>query len=401
MDISYRYVIVGAGVTGAAAASAIREEDPSGTILLVGEERHLPYNRPPLSKQLWLGKKTVEQIFVEPAEHYATRRIERLGDTRIVGHEAGTKTLVDQRGGRYRYERLLLATGCTPRKLDLPGGGLEGVYAYRTLDDYAAVRARAKKGSSAVVVGGGFIGSEMAAALTASGVSVTMIFPGSRLVSRVFPEALGRALTSHFIERGVRVLDGDVPAAIERPGERLVVTTRGGQRLETDLVIVGIGVDPNVELARAAELALDRGVVVDATLETSRAGIYAAGDNAVFPYAALGRAMRVEHWDNALNQGRVAGRNMTGKREAYTYMPYFFSDLFEFGYEAVGEVDARLETFADWKKDCDTGVVYYLRDGQVRGAMMCNVWGKVDAARALIREGARVTPSSLRGAIAP
>jgi NADPH-dependent 2,4-dienoyl-CoA reductase/sulfur reductase-like enzyme len=401
MDRTYSYVVVGAGLTGAAAARAIREEDPKGTVLLVGEEPHLPYNRPPLSKDLWLGKKTPDQIFVESSDFYATKRIDRLVSTRIVGHEAGTKTLVDQSGGRYRYERLLLATGCTPRKLDITGADLDGVYYYRTFDDYSAVRARATKGSSAVVIGGGFIGSEMAASLTANGVSVTMIFPDSRLVAHVFPEGLGGALTSLYMERGVRVLHGDAPTAVERQGESLFVTTRGGQRLKTDLVIVGIGVEPNIELARAAELELDRGIVVNAELETSRPGIYAAGDNAVFPYAALGRSMRIEHWDNALNQGQQAGRNMAGQKEAYTYMPYFFSDLFEFGYEAVGEVDARLETFADWKKEYDTGVVYYLRDGRVRGAMMCNVWGKLDEARALIREAKSVTPSSLKGAIAP
>jgi NADPH-dependent 2,4-dienoyl-CoA reductase/sulfur reductase-like enzyme len=400
MERSYGYVIVGAGVAGAAAAEAIREEDPSGTILLIGAEAHLPYNRPPLSKQLWLGKKTVDQIFVEPAEAYAEKRIDRATSTLIVGHDAGDRTLIDQRGDRCRYERLLLATGATPRKLDVAGADLEGVYYYRTLDDYSAVRALAKKGSSAIVVGGGFIGSEMAAALTASRVKVTMVFPDARIVERVFPEALGSALTSAFVERGVRILHGDVPARIERQGKQLAMTTRAGARLEADVVIVGVGVEPNVELARAAGLTLDRGIVVNAELETSRPGIYAAGDNAVFPYAALGRPMRVEHWDNALNQGQVAGRNMTGKMEAYTYMPYFFSDLFEFGYEAVGEVDARLETFADWQKVNDTGVVYYLREGRVRGVMMCNVWGKVDAARTLIREGAQVGPSALRGAIA-
>jgi len=165
------------------------------------------------------------------------------------------------------------------------------------------------------------------------------------------------------------------------------------------MVIAGIGIAPALELPRTAGLLTANGVIVNEYLEASLPGIYAAGDIAFFPYQALGKQTRVEHWDNALNQGKWAGRNMAGAREPYTYMPYFFSDLFEFGYEAVGEVDARLETFADWQKENDTGVIYYLKDNKVRGAMMCNVWDKVEAARELIRNAENVTPADLRGAI--
>ena len=165
------------------------------------------------------------------------------------------------------------------------------------------------------------------------------------------------------------------------------------------MVIVGIGIAPYLDLARNAGLQTANGIIVDEYLQTSLPDIYAAGDNAFFPYQALGKQTRIEHWDNALNQGKWAGRNMADAREPFTYMPYFFSDLFEFGYEAVGEVDARLETFADWQKENDTGVIYYLKDGKVKGAMMCNVWEKVEAARTLIRKGETMTPEKLRGAI--
>jgi len=191
-----------------------------------------------------------------------------------------------------------------------------------------------------------------------------------------------------YQSRGVRILKGQKPASFERKGARFVVRTGGGVKVETDLVIVGTGVKPAVELAERSGLATGDGIGVNAYLQTSHPDIYAAGDNARFPYQALGQQARMEHWDNALNQGKHAGRNMAGRLQIFTYMPYFFSDLFEFGYEAVGEVNARMETRADWQKPFDTGVIYYLRNGNIRGAMMCNVWKKVKAARTMIRRGA-------------
>jgi NADPH-dependent 2,4-dienoyl-CoA reductase/sulfur reductase-like enzyme len=201
------------------------------------------------------------------------------------------------------------------------------------------------------------------------------------------------------VERGVEVLTGDAPAAFEQKGERFVVRTRGGRALESEILIVGIGIAPSVGLAEQAGLRVEDGIVVNEYLQTSHPDLYAAGDIARFPYQALGQMMRIEHWDNAVNQGKHAGRNMAGAGEPFTYMPYFYSDLFEFGYEAVGDVTAQLETVTDWEKENAKGVVYYLKDGKVRGAMMCDVWEKVEAARELIRKGARVTPRDLAGAI--
>jgi NADPH-dependent 2,4-dienoyl-CoA reductase/sulfur reductase-like enzyme len=232
-----------------------------------------------------------------------------------------------------------------------------------------------------------------------AGVKVTIVFPDPYLVRRVFPEALGRAITKAYQEKGVTVVTNDSPSSIERKGQGFLTGTNGGRWLESDILVVGIGIVPGTELAEAAGLATENGITVDERLQTSDPNIYAAGDNANFPYAALRKRTRVEHWDNALNQGKQAGRNMAGAREPYTYMPFFFSDLFEFGYEAVGEVDSRLEVFEDWEDPYKTGVVYYLKDHRVRGAMMCNVWDKVDDARALIRADEPVTPDSLRGKI--
>jgi NADPH-dependent 2,4-dienoyl-CoA reductase/sulfur reductase-like enzyme len=261
------------------------------------------------------------------------------------------------------------------------------------------MRQEASEGKSAVVIGGGFIGSEIAAALTINKVNVTMIFPDSYLVNKVFPEYLGRALLNQYRTRGIKVLVNEMPSAFAKLGSKFITQTQSGVKIESDMVIAGVGIAPSLDLPRKAGLQTANGIIVDEYLQASLPDIYAAGDIAFFPYRALGKQTRVEHWDNALNQGKWAGRNMAGAREPFTYMPYFFSDLFEFGYEAVGEVDARLETFADWQKENDTGVIYYLRDGQVRGAMMCNVWDKVEAARELIRKAEPVSKDSLRGLI--
>ena len=398
-EFAYKYVIAGGGLAGACAIEGIRERDGDGSIVLIGAERHLPYDRPPLTKKLWFGKKKVEDIFVHDQDFYANRGVDLALGTEVVRLETARRTIADSNGNTYRYDKLLLATGGVPRTLDIPGGDLEGICYYRYLDDYVKIRGEAQEGKSAVVIGGGFIGSEIAAALNINKLQVTMIYPGSYLVERVFPEYLGRALQELCRVRGIVIEAGDTPSRFERKKGKFVTHTRKGRRVESDILIAGVGIRPAVRLAEGAGLALEDGIAVNALLQSSDPGVYAAGDNASFPYQALGRRMRIEHWDNALSQGKHAGRNMTGLHEPFTYMPYFFSDLFEFGYEAVGDVKSELETFADWHKENDTGVIYYLEDGKVRGAMMCNVWEKVEAARKLIQAGERMTREDLRGAI--
>ncbi len=396
---SYKYIIIGGGLAGSSAIDGIRELDNTGPILLIGNEKHQPYDRPPLTKKLWFGKKKVEDIFLHTQEFYDRNSVALALGVTVTALDIADKSIVDDQGKTCRYEKLLLATGGTPRVLPVPGGNLEGIYYYRYLDDYLRMRREAATGKSAVVVGGGFIGSEIAAALAINNVKVTMIFPGPYLVDRVFPENLGTAIQRHFSERGITVLNGEKPAAFTKNGGRFVTRTESGKEIESDMVIVGIGIALSLDLARRAGLQTANGIIVDEYLQASLPGVYAAGDNALFPYRELGKQTHVEHWDNALNQGKCAGRNMAGAHEPYTYMPYFFSDLFEFGYEAVGEVDSKLETFADWQKENETGVIYYLKDGRVRGAMMCNVWEKVEAARDLIRQGKQWSTEGLRGLI--
>ncbi len=377
---TYRYLVVGSGMTGHAAAAAIRERDPSGSLAMFGADPERPYARPPLSKGLWLGRPE-EQVWLPDVP-----ALELHLGRRVVALDTKAREVRDEAGGVHRYERLLLATGGEPRRL--PSGGDRVIY-YRTLQDYR--RLRAAKGRSVVVVGGGFIGSEIAASLAASGKEVTMVFPEAAVGARNYPADLARAITDVFEEKGVRVLAKDTVAAIEERGDRTAVRTAGGHELLADVVVAGLGIRPDTALAEAAGIRCLDGIEVDERLQTSAPGVYAAGDVARFHASALGERIRVEHEDAALGMGRAAGRNMAGAEERYDQLPFFYSDLFDLGYEAVGRLDARLETVASWKTPFRQGVVYYLEGGRVRGVLLFGIFGQVDAARELI---ARAEPTS-------
>jgi len=396
---TFKYVVIGGGLAGCNAVEGIRSLDTTGSILLTGEEKHLPYDRPPLTKKLWFGKKTVEEIFVHDRQYFIDNNVDVVLDTMVVGINAADKTITCKDGSTYQYEKLLLATGGTPRRLPIEGGNLEEIYYYRYLDDFLRLKSQVHEETGALVIGGGFIGSEIAAALNINKADVTMLVRESYLVEHVFANKLGNAIQEKYIRRGVKIFTQDSPVSITKRNKHLVTRTKGGKEISSDVIIAGIGIEPEVKLAKSAGLAVENGIVVNEFLQSSSPDIYAAGDNANFPYQVFGKRMRVEHWDNAVNQGKTAGMNMAGARNAYTYMPYFFSDLFDFGYEAVGLVSSKLETFADWQKENDTGVVYYFENGKVRGAMMCNVWNKVDAARELIKNNERLTVAQLQGAV--
>jgi NADPH-dependent 2,4-dienoyl-CoA reductase/sulfur reductase-like enzyme len=242
----------------------------------------------------------------------------------------------------------------------------------------------AKPGASFAVIGGGFIGSELAAALTLAGSKVTMLFPDAGIGGRIFPADLAAFLVGYYRERGVDVRPGEKVEGVAPKGSRLEVAAASGARVAVDAVVAGLGIVPNTELATAAGLAVEDGIVVDERLRTSHPAVYAAGDVARFHAPALGRRIRVEHEDNALTMGRAAGRSMAEDETPYTHLPFFYSDLFDLGYEAVGDTDARLETSADWKERFREGVVTYRSHGKVRGMLLWNTWGQVDAARAAI-----------------
>ena len=374
-----------------AAILGAREVDAEGSIALVSEEPDPPYNRPPLSKALWKGK-TVDSIWRKEGLGAATLHLGRT----IRALDMKDRKAADDDGETYRFDKLLLATGGTVRRLPFAGAGI--IY-YRTLADYRVLRALCEKGQKFTVIGGGFIGSEIAAALVMNGKRVTMVFPEESIGSRVYPAALARFLVEYFREKGVEVLAGEAVAGVERTGERSTVTTKSGRRIEADGVVAGIGITPNTALAEAAGLKVSNGIEVDEFMRTSHPDAYAAGDVANFYNAALGKRMRVEHEDNANTMGRQAGRNMAGAGEPYRHLPAFYSDLFELGYEAVGEVDAGLETVEDWKVPNREGVVYYLKDGRVRGVLLWNVWNQLEAARTLVASPGPFLPRDLVGRV--
>jgi NADPH-dependent 2,4-dienoyl-CoA reductase/sulfur reductase-like enzyme len=366
-----RYVIVGSGMTAHAAAQGIRELDQQGTITMIGAEPHPPYARPPLSKALWKGQ-AEESVWLAPVAE-----LKLLSGRRATSIDRKAHRVSDDRGESHPYDKLLVATGGTPRRL--PFGG-DGVLYFRTLDDYRKLR---RSGRRAVVVGGGFIGSEIAAALSMDGREVTMIFPEDGVCARAFPRDLADFVTGYYREKGVQVLTGDVPTAISDSGS---VRTKSGREIASDVIVAGLGIAPQTQIAEAAGLEVRDGIVVDEQLRTSDPDIFAAGDVARFQSVVLEKDMRVEHEDNANTMGRLVGQAMTGASISWRHVPMFYSDLFDLGYEAVGEIDSRLETVADWKVPFREGVVYYLRGGRVRGVLLWNTWGQVDNARALLAE---------------
>ncbi|MGO8695018.1 MAG: NAD(P)/FAD-dependent oxidoreductase [Rectinemataceae bacterium] len=385
----FRYLIVGAGMAGAAAAAAILERDPGAPIGMIGEESDPPYDRPPLSKGLWKGDDP-DKIWkrLDGVEFFLGRKVLSID-------RSGRAVACDNREA-FGYERLLLATGGRPRPMSFSDPRL--VY-LRNMADYRRLRSLAETADRFAVIGGGFIGSEIAAALAMNKKTVTLIFPEKGIGSRVFPSDLSLFLNGYFGARGVEVLAEDRAIALSQEGGRRILRTASGRKLETDVVIAGIGIEPNVELARGAGLAVRDGVLVDDHLRTEDPDIYAAGDMASFYSPALGKRIRFEHEDNALAMGGTAGRNMAGADEHYTHLPLFYSDLFELGYEAVGELDSSFETVADWKNPFEEGIVYYLSDSRVRGVLLWNKWKRVEKARALVAEPGPFDAQNLTGRI--
>jgi NADPH-dependent 2,4-dienoyl-CoA reductase/sulfur reductase-like enzyme len=382
---SSRYLIVGGGLTADAACKGIRGLDPDGSIVLVGEESHPPYARPPLSKALWKGDE--ESTIWRGTDELGVEL--RLG-RRIVALDLERREARDDLGVSYAYEKLLLATGGRTRRL--PFGGEEVIY-FRTLDDYRRLRALADGGAQFVVIGGGFIGSEIAAALALNGRAATMVFPEEGIGSRIFPADISVALNDYYRDRGVEVLAGASVTGIEQGR----VTLGDGRMLEAATIVAGLGIEPSVELAADAGLPVANGVVVDAFGRVGgRDDVFAAGDVARFPVATLGGELRVEHEDHAKSHGRQVGANMAGADEPYEHLPFFYSDLFDLGYEAVGELDPRLDTLGDWSDLGAEATIYYVdRERRPRGALLWNRFGQVDAARELIRAGKPMTRNAL------
>lgn len=390
----YKYIVIGGGMTGSSAVMGIRKNDPDGKIAMFSEEAYKPYNRPPLTKGLWDGK-DIEDI-VRPIEKYD---VNLFLETKIEKINPVKKWVRAENGEKYHYEKLLLATGGDPIHIpDTP----EGVLFYRTRADYHTLKDNLQNNQSFCVIGGGFIGSEITAALTKNGKQVTMMFPEVGISGLRFPDDLAEFLNDYYQEMGVIVLNGYLVEGIDKHGDHYQVKYRQKDsedvcEKEYDGVIVGIGIRPKYKLAGDAGLDVDDGIVVNPYLQTTDPNIYAAGDVAYFKHMGLNKYTRVEHEDNANTMGMLAGKNMSGEMEEYDHIPFFYSDLFDLGYEAVGEMNKDYAIYSDWIEPFKKGTIFYLKENKIRGLIFWNLWGNVDKGRELIREGKKYQTEELKG----
>ena len=371
---SRRFVIVGASLAGGSAVAALREGGFDGEVTLIGAEPVMPYNRPPLSKGYLRGQDRFEDQLVNPSEYYADHHIDlRLG-TRADAIDPKRKVVSLERGEEVPYDRLLVATGGRNRALTTPGADLPGIFQLRTVEDCDRIRAAAKPGRRALVIGMGFIGSEVAASLRQMGVEVTAVEGHPVPLARVLGPEVGAVLAGIHREKGVELILEDSVAAFEGAGRVERARTKKGRVLPCDFVVAGIGIVPNAELLAAAGAAVDNGALVDERCRTSLPDVYAAGDVANHLHPVFGR-LRVEHWNNGYRQGRAAARAMVDGPEPYDYMHSFWSDQYEHVVEYIGFA-------ATWDRLVFRGdpasrkfLGFYVKDGLVRAAMGLNRGG--------------------------
>src|SRR4051794_4818711 len=384
MSSDQTFVIVGAGLAGAKAAESLRGEGFDGRVVLIGAEPERPYERPPLSKDYLRGEAGREKIYVHDEGFYAEHDIELSLGCTATSLDTTAREIALDGGERLPYDRLLIAVGAEPRRLQIPGGELDGVLYLRSVEDSDALRERLDRGGSVVVIGAGWIGAEVAASARQRGLEVTVLDPMTVPLERVLGTEVGAIYRDVHADHGVRMLHGTSVAAFEGTTAVERVRTSDGRGLECDFVVVGVGVQPRTELAAQAGIAVDNGILVDERLHTSAPSVFAAGDvtNAQHPF--YGERIRVEHWANALHQGPLAARAMLGQGDAYDRLPYFFSDQYDVGMEYAG--------FArSWDRVVFRGdpasrefVAFWIADDRVVAGMNVNVWDVTDPIQRLI-----------------
>jgi 3-phenylpropionate/trans-cinnamate dioxygenase ferredoxin reductase subunit len=383
MTNSPTLVVVGASLAGAKAAEGAREAGYDGRIVLIGEEASVPYERPPLSKTVLRGEAGLDVTHVHPDGFYEQHDIELVTD-RVIALDPRARRVVLDGGDAVTFDTLVLATGAAPRRLRIPGADLAGVHLLRTADDAIRLHDAIRTATRIAVVGAGWIGSEVAASARQMGADVVLIDPASVPLHRVLGEEVGGLFGSLHTDHGVQLRMGRVVTRIRGLDSVEAVELEDGRVEVADVVVIGVGVTPRVDLAEIADLRTDNGIVVDEHLETSVTGIFAAGDVANAWHPHYGRHLRVEHWANALNQGITAGRNAVGRRESYTRLPYFFSDQYDLGLEYVGHGSKDDAVIIRGDRDARQFVAFWHRDGIITAAMNVNVWDVVDELKAII-----------------
>lgn len=389
MHSKSRYIIIGGGMAADAAARGIRQIDQEGTIRLFSKEPDPPYNRPPLSKGLW-KRMPLSRIWRRTADLNVTMEL----NTTITRIDPNQKNVIDQNGNEYQYEKLLLATGGDPIQISTKH---PRILYYRTVKDYARLRELVETVDTFAVIGGGFIGSEMAAVLALLGKQVTIIFPENGIGARVLPVDLSEYLNEVFVQHNVRVLKNNLVSSVEPTPESVELGLSSGERLIVEAVIIGVGIRPNTSLAQEAGLMVDNGIIVDTHLRTTHPDIFAAGDVASFYNPTLDRRLRVEHEENANQTGLIAGKGMAGHLDDYNLLPAVYSSVFEHTYDAVGDLNPQYEIVYDWTEPLQKGTIYYFAGRRVRGVLLWNQPGGLDLAREWITRPGPIQPGDVKG----
>ena len=386
-------------MAGAKAAEALRTEGFDGRVVLIGDETERPYNRPPLSKDYLQGKTEKEKIYVHPEEWYVDNDVELRLNCRVAAVDGAAHQLTLQSGERIDYDKLLLTTGSSPRPLKVPGSDLDGVLYLRRVADCELIKAAFITAKRVAVIGAGWIGLETAAAARAAGVDVTVFETAELPLVRVLGPEVGEIFLNLHAGHGVTMLMGVEVAEITGDGHRVTgVRLVDGRQIDADAVIAGVGITPNTELAEAAGLAVDNGIIVDEHLRSSNPDVFAAGDVANSWYPSLGRHLRLEHWSAALNQGPVAAVNMMGGAVAYDRVPYFYSDQYDMGMEYSGFVDSGNYDQIVFRGEVTKGkyIVFWLDQRRVLAGMNVNVWDVAEAIAGLVRSGEPIDVARLR-----
>ncbi len=375
---TYDYVLVGGGMGAGFATLGIREQDQEGSILIISNEPHVPYERPALTKKLWIDDEFQEEDTKIGAED--EENVEIVFEREVVKVSPEDQTVTLENGDVVHYGNLLLSTGGEPNTIEGPED--EDVFTFRELDDYRKLRARSGDNQEVLIVGGGYIGSELAASLSQNNTNVTMVFPQEQLGADMFPEALLEEYNQLFTDHGVKLISEVEAESYSREGDQLVLKLNDGSEIKGDTIVIGLGVSPRIKLAKESGLEMsDQGVVVNEKLQTSDENIWAAADIATYPDTILGR-QRLEHVDHARNSGQQVGANMAGANEAYTHTPYLYSMLYSLNWEAVGTLDPTLDIMIDERDEGN--IVFYLDGDQLKGVLVWNVEVDLDDVRDIL-----------------
>jgi len=394
--MAHRHVILGASLAGATAAITLREEGADGDVILIGAEPQPPYERPPLSKAYLRGEVPFDKALVRPAAFYAEHGIQTMFGTRATRIDPSARVVELEDHRRVSFDALLIATGGRNRTVSIPGVDLDGIYSLRTVQDADGIRAEMIAGRRAVVVGMGFIGSEVAASLRQKGLDVVVIDPSKTPLFRVLGEAVGQTIAKLHRDHGVRMIFEDTVAAFEGTRRVGCVVTKAGLRLECDFAVVGIGIEPAVEALADSGIHVDNGVVVDEYCQTNVSGIYAAGDVANHYHPVFDRRIRVEHWQNAIKQGAAAARNMLGRRIAYDEIHWFWSDQYDANLQYAGFHTQWEQLIVRGRLDSDSYLACYVNAGRIDAAVGLNRGKEVRRVMPLIKARRPVNLAQLR-----